>query len=292
MSAPAPDGALPRVSVIVAVYNGAATLAACLDSLRRLDYPAAQLELLCVDNNSRDGTPRLLAAHADRIRVLHEPVQGPAAARNCGLRAATGEIVAFTDADCTVDPAWLRALVPALADPGVGAVGGRILSRRPCNVIEAFGERIHDHARAIHEARPPYVITMNWASRRAVLEALGGFNAALPRSSDVDGSYRLLAAGYRLAYAPRAVVYHRNERTPWGLVHEGYVHAVHAPRVRALHAELLQTAQRTPAAPRPSDIAPSLPHWTDPLWWRLFKFGKRLGSLHAAWKERMPEARR
>ena len=277
--------ALPRASVIVAVRDGAATLDACLDSLLGLDYPADRLELLCVDNGSRDATPRLLAARGARLHILHEPQRGPAAARNRGLRHATGEVVALTDADCAVDPSWLRRLIEPLADPAVGAAGGRILSRRPCNRIEAFGERIHDHARAIGHFNPPYVITMNWAARRAVLDAVGGFDATLLRCSDVEYSFRLLSAGYRLAYAPEAIVYHQNERTPWGLVHEGYVHAVHAPAVRRLHARLLADRRQRPRTAVPP-AAVEAPHWSEPLWWALFNFGKRLGRAHAAWRER------
>ncbi|MGH7789503.1 MAG: glycosyltransferase, partial [Candidatus Binatia bacterium] len=209
------------------------------------------------------------------------------AARNAGLAVARGAVVAFTDADCTVAPDWLRHLVAPLGDASVGAVGGKILSRRPCNLIEAFGERIHDHARAMHEFSPPYAITMNWASRRAVLEAIGRFDPTLLRGSDVDCSYRLVAAGYRLVYAPAAVIYHRNERTPWGLVHEGYVHARHAAPITALHADLRRQLRRAPAAAAPpAGAEPSPPHWSDPLWWTLFRFGKRLGRAHARWLAR------
>jgi GT2 family glycosyltransferase len=176
--------------------------------------------------------------------------------------------------------------VAPLRDPEVGVVGGTILSRRPCGMIEAFGERIHDHARALTRTSPPYAITMNWASRRLVLQRIGLFNEALLRSSDVDCSYRMLAAGYRLAYEPRAIIYHRNERTPWGLMHEGYVHGFHAPRVRHLHAAFLRQvrAERAraahAAAPAPDASAP---HWSDELWWWLFNLGKRIGRLHGTW---------
>ncbi|HSQ00564.1 MAG TPA: glycosyltransferase [Candidatus Dormibacteraeota bacterium] len=280
---------LPRAAVIVAVYNGAETLQDCLESLLRLDYPATRHEVIVVDNASTDATAAILSDYGGRIRLCFEERRGPAAARNRGLQATTAEVVAFTDADCTVDPAWLRHLVAPLPDPSVGVVGGRILSRRPCNRIEAFGEHIHDHARAMYECTPPYAITMNWASRREVLEAVGRFNETLLRSSDVDCAYRMVSAGYRLVYVPEAVIYHRNERTPWGLVHEGYVHAVHAPRVRALHRELLARARdprrpARPAPPIPLEHPPS--HWSDALWRSLFLFGKRLGRAHAAWRDR------
>jgi glycosyltransferase involved in cell wall biosynthesis len=277
---------LPTASVVVAVYNAEATLRACVDSLLRLDYPADRLEILCVDNASTDATGRILAAYADPVRVLRESVRGPAAARNRGLRHARGEVVALTDADCTVAPDWLRHLVAPLADASIGIVGGCIRSRRPCNVIEAFGERIHDHAWALAESRPAYAITMNWASRARVLADIGGFDEALLRSSDVDGSYRIQAQGYRLVYEPRAVVYHRNERTPWGLMHEGYVHGFHAPAVSRKHAAFVQQVrQAVPTRTRPAQRSLG-----ERLLWSLFNFGKRMGRLHESLRHE-PESR-
>src|SRR6266446_2916282 len=120
---------LPRASVIVAAYNAQATLSECLESLLQLDYPHSHLEVLCVDNASTDATARILARYDGRVRTLREPRRGPAAARNTGVRHASGEVVAFTDADCVVERVWLRHLVSPLRDPRVGVVGGRIRSR-------------------------------------------------------------------------------------------------------------------------------------------------------------------
>jgi cellulose synthase/poly-beta-1,6-N-acetylglucosamine synthase-like glycosyltransferase len=282
------DAPEPRtVSVVVAVRNAVATLRPCIESLLQLDYPSDRLQLLCVDNASTDATPRILAEYGERLTVVGEPRRGPAAARNRGLREARGEVVAFTDADCIVDRGWLRALVRPLGDPAVGAVGGRILSRRPANVVERFGERIHDHERALTVCRPPYAITMNWASRRGVLEEVAGFNEDLLRCEDVDLSYRILQSGYRLLYEPMATVYHHNERTPWGLMHEGYAHGYHAVAVLGLHAAFIDgigaarsAAQASVAAAGPDRAAARV--WSDPVWWSLFNLGKRLGRLHAA----------
>src|SRR5947207_14011547 len=124
-----PSDPLLRVSVIVAAYNAQGTLRECLESLLQLDYPHSHLEVLCVDNASTDATARILARHDGRVRTLHEPRRGPAAARNTGVRHTGGEVVAFTDADCVVERAWLRHLVSPLRDPRVGVVGGRIRSR-------------------------------------------------------------------------------------------------------------------------------------------------------------------
>jgi GT2 family glycosyltransferase len=284
-------GELPSVCVVVAAYNAEATLAACLDSLAGLDYPRDRAELVCVDNASTDTTARILAAYSGRVRACREPKRGPAAARNHGIALTRSDVVALTDADCTVDPAWLRHLVAPLAAREVGVAGGRILSRRPCNWIEAFGERVHDHARALQEFSSPYCITMNWAARREVLEAVGAFDPELLRASDVDWSWRLGAAGYRFAYVPEAIVYHRNERTPWGLVYEGYTHAVNAVPLRARHAGPLAAVRERPGETPPRAQGASPRHWSDPVWWALFNFGKRLGRAHAAWRNRSGEAR-
>src|SRR2546421_3172407 len=92
------------VSVVVPILNGAATIDQCIRSILGLDFPPAQLEVIVVDNGSTDSTREVLGRYRDRIRVLSEPIRGPAAARNAGVRAACGRWIAFTDADCVVDP--------------------------------------------------------------------------------------------------------------------------------------------------------------------------------------------
>jgi glycosyltransferase involved in cell wall biosynthesis len=227
--------------VVVAAYQAERTLEECLDSLTHLDYPGEDLEIVCVDNGSTDATAAIARRFAPGIVTLTELERGAASARNRGIAAAHGEVVAFTDADCTVSPTWLRHLVGPLADPRVGIAGGCILAKQPCNWIERFGERIHDHAVAIEATEPPYAISMNWASRRAVLQHYGGFDARLLRCQDVDLSFRMLRDGMTIDYVADAVVYHRNERTLLGLFREGYVHGYNGRAVVELHREYLET---------------------------------------------------
>lgn len=233
-----PGNPSPDLSIVVPVYNGAETIAACVTSLLSIDFPREGYEVVVVDNGSNDGTGEVLRQFGGAIRVLTERTRGAAAARNRGIREARAPIVAFTDADCTVERGWLPAIVRPLADPAVGIAGGRILSRVNANRIERFGERIHDHASAIEREELPYVISMNWASRREVLIETGLFDEDLLRGQDVDLAWRIHRAGYRLVYAPDAVIRHRNEHTPWGLMHEGWVHGFHGVRLRTKHAPL------------------------------------------------------
>ena len=111
----------PKVSVVICAYNAEATMAACLDSLRALRYPAT--EVVVVDDGSTDRT----GAIADRyegFHVIHQENNGLSAARNVGMAASTGDIVAYTDSDCVVDPDWLHYLVGTFLFSGRAAVGG------------------------------------------------------------------------------------------------------------------------------------------------------------------------
>ena len=278
----------PRVSVVVPVYNGARTIADCIDSVLQSSWPRSDLELLLVDNNSTDATGEVLSRYRDRAILLQEPTQGPAAARNRGLASATGDVIAFTDADCVVHSDWIREIVAPLGDPSVGIVGGTILARRPCNAIEQFGERIHDHRMAIEVYTPPYAITMNWASRRAVLDKVGFFDEKLLRCEDCDLAWRVVQAGYRIVHAPSAVIYHRNEKTLLGLMAEGYAHGYHSIPLLRKHNDFVRgfaasaPSRRAPVAP----ASPSPPPRNESLYWRAFNLGKAAGRRVAKLAQR------
>ncbi len=115
----------PSVSIVVPAYNAAASIAACVESLLAIRFPRDQYEIIVVDNASADLTPRILERFGEAIRVVSQPKRGPAAARNAGIHAAHGTLLALTDADCRADPDWLRELLPPLNDPQVGIAGGR-----------------------------------------------------------------------------------------------------------------------------------------------------------------------
>ena len=219
---------LAKVSVIVPVYNAEKTLEECIQSIFDLDYPKEKLEPIFVNNASTDNTVQILKKYEDKIKILSENKRGPAAARNKGLQNASGEIIAFTDSDCMVEKNWLENINPFFQDEKIGIIGGKILAKPPYNEVEKFGEFIHDHNSAINLFKPPYVITMNWASRLSVLKEMNFFNEDFIRCEDVDLSHRIYMAGYKIVYAPEAIVYHRNEKTLHGLFREGYLHGLYS----------------------------------------------------------------
>ena len=171
-----------------------------------------------------------------RVRYLLEPTPGASAGRNCGLRAATGEVVAFADDDVLVDRLWLRNLVLGFqAAPGVACVTGMILPAEletPAQVwIEEFGGFDKGYQRQIFDlgefapADPlyPYAVGRfgsgaNAAFDPAVLRRVGGFDTALGPATparggeDIDTFLQIILAGYRLVYEPRSLVRHHHRR--------------------------------------------------------------------------------
>jgi len=230
----------PKVSVIVPVYNAEMTIEECLQSLLKLNYPREDVEFIIVNNASTDRTADIIDSYREKISMLYEEKKGPSAARNKGIMSASGKFVAFTDSDCVVDKDWLKYIIPPLQDDSIGIVGGKILAKHPCNNIEEFGEKIHDHNKAINEFKPPYVITMNWASKLSVLKEVGLFDESFIRVQDGDLSYRILQAGYKIIYRSEAIVYHSNEKTLSGLFHKGYLHGFHSVRVVKKHKIFLR----------------------------------------------------
>ena len=229
---------LPPVTVIVPVYNAEVFLEECINSILNLDYPESKLEIIFIDNNSTGRSPAILKKYEGRIRVLTEKTQGAAAARNTGIRNARNEIIAFTDADCEVNRNWLKNLVkPLVEDEDIDAVGGRILSRDPCNSIERFGELLHDHQQALSSQRYPTFITMNILIRKPLLLEAGMFDEDFIRGQDTDLSFRLYRMGYRVSYANEAVVYHRNEKTLRGIFKEGFTHGYWKSKFLKKHKE-------------------------------------------------------
>src|SRR5262249_27311736 len=134
----------PRVSVVVCTYNGGGTLEQCLRSLEALDYP--DYEVIVVDDGSTDDT-RVILRRFPGVRAIHQPNRGLSAARNAGLHAATGEVIAYTDSDCFADPDWLTLLVRQLLGSGAHAVGGPNLTpedgRLAACVAAAPGQPTH-----------------------------------------------------------------------------------------------------------------------------------------------------
>jgi GT2 family glycosyltransferase len=205
--------ARPRVSIIVCSYNGGSTLSQCLESLAAVNYP--DYEVILVDDGSTDDT-RSIAARYPYVRAIHQENQGLGAARNVGLKASTGQIVAYTDSDCMAHPDWLTHLVAqfdrcdaaAVGGPNLAPPAGRIAAcvaaspGQPMHVLES--DQVAEH-----------IPGCNMAFRREALEAINGFDTQFRKAGDdVDICWRLQTAGYWISFAPAAMVWHHRRQTP------------------------------------------------------------------------------
>ena len=201
-----------RISVVIPHLNQPEHLARCLASL----YAGTRHpdEVFVVDNGSKD-MPQAVCATYPGVVLLREPTPGPGPARNLGAATATGEILAFIDADCLADPAWLAAVASAMSDPSAQVLGGdvRIALSDPENLtsLEAY-ESIYAYRMDRYIAREGFTGTGNLATRRAVLAAVGPF-AGLAVAEDRDWGQRATAMGYDLRYVPGMKVYHPARQT-------------------------------------------------------------------------------
>lgn len=216
-------------SVVVCTFNRAGLLSETLKALKAQQAPPAGYEILVVDNNSSDDTrvvTEQLAAEAGApIRYIFEKAQGLSFARNTGIREATGEAVAFVDDDVDLGADWLNALLAPLADSSVACTGGPVRpiwpAERPSWLTkdwEGFlGISEFETARETGEFRwPTYPWGLNMAFRRSVFDVVGFFPVDLGRigkgllaNEEISVCDRIETAGYRIRFAPTAVVYHK-----------------------------------------------------------------------------------
>jgi glycosyltransferase involved in cell wall biosynthesis len=213
----------PVVSVVVCTYNRAGALAACLNSLGEANLRGGgERELLIVDNNSTDRTRDVVHEFAKsasiRVQYIFEPEQGSSAARNRGLAATRGDLIAITDDDCIVDASWFQEIEKAFSDVAVDMVGGR---------VELYDKQ--DRPISIRTSRVPAKLTEAWQTfyiaqgcnivfRRSVHERIGSFDKRLGpgtrarAAEDSDFIYRIFCAGFTILYNPEVLVFHNHGR--------------------------------------------------------------------------------
>jgi len=198
----------PIVSVVVPVRDGAAVIDDCLKAITS-QRGAPAYEVIVVDNGSTDTTADIVRHRHPDVRLVCEQQPGSYAARNAGIAAATGVILAFTDADCTPEPGWLAAACAAL-DAGADLVAGGIAMHRSARptVAERYDRAVYLRQEDLVRNHG-WAVTANLVVRRSVFDAVGFFDPTLPSGGDRDLCLRAGAAGFGLVYAPDAAVGHR-----------------------------------------------------------------------------------
>lgn len=200
--------AQPRVSVVVPVRDDP-RLSACLAALARQSYPAELVELIVADNGGGPDV-RALVHGRPGVRYVAEPAGGSYTARNAAVLESTGEVLAFTDADCLPEPDWIEHAVRALAD-GADIVAGRVAvyardAARP-HPVEAY-ELVHAFPQETYVSRHGASVTANMCTTRAAFDTAGPFRSTLLSGADIEWAQRANRLGLRTVYCAQAVVRH------------------------------------------------------------------------------------
>jgi len=210
------------ISVIICTYNRANRLDMLFEALIKLrSENNASTEFIFVDNNSSDNTQQKIESFAQLlsfpVRCLHENKKGSSAARNKGIFAASGEIIAFLDDDCFPDPDWLVNLQDYFSQQDVDVAGGKVLLFDPLDLPISI--RTCDSEVCVEDISQVLgtIPGCNMAFRRHALDEVGVFDedlgAGLPLAAeDVDLLYRAFRSGFSLRYTPVFCVYHNHGR--------------------------------------------------------------------------------
>jgi glycosyltransferase involved in cell wall biosynthesis len=259
------------VSIIVPVYNDPEGIEQTLDALVGQTYPREDHEIVVIDNGSTDRTPAAVARYCrvhEHVRSITEPRGGSYFARNTGIEAARGAILAFVDADETVGPTWLARLVDRLDATGAAYLACAV--EMPESDCPSYAERyVHQTAFPIDR----YVNVQRFAPtccltvRRSVVEDIGAFDPRMTSSGDREFGNRVDDAGYELEYAGDIVIMHPPRRTLSGLVSKAVrigrgtyqLRRYYPDRYGRPLALLVNPATYTP--PLPGTMADSLAEW-------------------------------
>jgi Glycosyl transferase family 2 len=201
----APQDSEPAVSLIVAAHDESDLIARKVRNALELDYPPGKLEVIVASDGSEDGTvgaARAAAGEDERVTVLDLPRQGKVRAQDTAVERATGEVVAFSDANAFWDPGALRALVRPFADPRVGYVCGRLTYLAPDGSNQEGAYWRYENAVRLSESRLASVTAGNGAIYAVRREAYMRLD---PRTShDLSFPFNMVKRGWRALYEPAA----------------------------------------------------------------------------------------
>jgi O-antigen biosynthesis protein len=217
------DVAWPRISVVVCTHNGSRTIGDTLRGLALLQYP--DYEVIVVDDGSTDNTAELVRAFA--VRLIRTANRGLSAARNTGMEAASGGIVAYIDDDAYPDPHWLQYLAWTYLTTSYAGVGGpNIAPAGDGKIAECVAHAPGGPVHVLLSAREAeHIPGCNCSFRKECLQAVGGFDPVFRAAGDdVDMCWRLLERGWKLGFHPAAMVWHhrRNSLRAYWRQQKGY----------------------------------------------------------------------
>jgi lipopolysaccharide/colanic/teichoic acid biosynthesis glycosyltransferase/GT2 family glycosyltransferase len=277
------SGLPPRFSIVVPLHNGAGTIARCLDGIAAQTVPPQDFEVLVVDAASQDGSVSAVTAWSRchphiALRQVETAATSLAAARNLGVQAAAAPVILFAEADCVPAPHWVQVMADAFAAEEVIGVKGTFRTEQTGYVprfVQVEYEDRYDRMRGRDGI--DFIDNYSAGYRRSVFLANGGFDVEFGACEDQELSFRLAEKGYRLVFAPDAVVTHLHDTSLADYVQRKYAQGFWKAPLTQLHPDRMVEDAHTPQVLKLQIVLVGLmlallPLLLLGLWWPLFEW--------------------
>jgi len=227
---------LSKVSIIIVNFNGEKFIEKCLKSLNNINYPPNKVEIIVVDNGSKDKSLKIIKNKFPKVKIITNPVNNYCKSNNLGIKNSKGELIAFLNNDTKVDKNWLIELVKVIqTDKKIGVAGSKIIFHN--GLINSAGQREHPlfyfkDEGFKEEDKGQYNKTKEVESlcgcsilyKKECIKEIGSFDESLVLyCEDVDMAIRCKKKGWKLYYAPKSVVQHEYNGTSSLELQEKYV---------------------------------------------------------------------
>ena len=197
-----------KFSVIIPAFNAEETIDLTLKALKA-QKNVEDFEIIVVDDGSKDRTAEIVDRYP--VKLIKQENSGPASARNRGVEAAAADIVLFTDSDCIPAEDWVEKMTAPFADEEISGVKGIYISKKKSIIARIIQLEFEERFLMLKKLKfIDFVDSYSAAFRKEAFLSVGGFDTSFPKADneDVDLSYKLANAGYKMVFQPEAVVEH------------------------------------------------------------------------------------
>jgi mycofactocin glycosyltransferase len=211
-------GYFPSISIVIPTKDRCKDLVECLESLYTQDYPSNQIEIIVIDDGSKDETQKLVSRFSCTLLTNPES-RGQSYCRNIGVQQAKGEILAFLDDDCVAGRTWLRDLMQYFQWEEVGAVGGYVDGYSNKSQLDRYEKEFsllnlgNYILRGAKDRSAFFVPTCNMLVRKKAFDETGGIRETMHLGEDVDFCWRMRDAGWLALYVPSGTVKHKHRNS-------------------------------------------------------------------------------
>ena len=211
---------MPKISIIIPVYNNEKDLPICLDSVLHQSYPRDKYEVIVIDNNSTDNTAKVIKKY--RVKYALEKRQSSYAARNKGISVAKNDILVFTDADCRPVKNWLESYIACYTEYGSKLIAGGIeLTMEQQNNAWMMYDKLNHMNQKLLVRTKNFAATANLMVHKDVFEAVGTFDPELISGGDSEFGQRATEK-FKMKFCPKALIYHPARGSFNGLIKKKY----------------------------------------------------------------------